>query len=182
MINLGCWPIVAVDAQTVVFRQYNPANLVAQSRSGIGQIESKEVDHIIIDDPGGRSVGTSAVAYHLPNIANIFGLFTTVLRAKTGLPLSYLGRVKRLKTADAQPDPPLTLHGHSALLLSRNRTKRLHRDDRHDRVQPQHQRNSLVSIPPKMRQQRQAHGHNRIAFPEGYSGCVWVRLGASGCV
>jgi hypothetical protein len=114
VINLGCWPIVTVDAPTVVLRQYNPANLVAQSRSGIGQIESKETDHIITDDLNGHPVGASAIAYHLPNIADLFGLSATVLRAETDLLLSYLGRVKRLKTVGAQPDPPLTLHGHRA--------------------------------------------------------------------
>lgn len=136
MINLSCWLIIAVDTSTVVLRQYNLANLIAQSRSSISQIKSEEIDHIIKDDLSGHPVGTSSVTYHLPNIADLFGLHATVIRAEASMPFSYLGRVKWLKTANAQPDLPLALHGHRTRLLSHNRTKRLHRDDQYNCVQP----------------------------------------------
>lgn len=126
MVNFGGPPLVAVDASPVVLCHYLLAELVAQPRPGVGQVKGGEGDHVAEDDQCGQRVGAAAVAYRLPDVADLLGLLAAVLRAEANMPLPNLDRVERLKAAGAQPTPPLTLHGYRARLLPRNRTKRLH--------------------------------------------------------
>lgn len=43
MVDLSCWLLVAANAAAVVLRQYFLAELVAQSWSGVAQVEGEEV-------------------------------------------------------------------------------------------------------------------------------------------
>ena len=124
MVNFGGSPLVTANAAAVVLCQYYLTELVAQSRPGVGQVEGEEGDHIAGDDQCSQRVYAAAIAYRLPHVADLLGLLAAVLRAEANMPLPILDRVERLKAAGAQPTPPLTLHGHRARLLPRNRTKR----------------------------------------------------------
>ena len=125
MVNFGRWPLVTADAAAAVLCQHLLAKLVAQSRPGVGQVKGEEGDHIAGDDQGSQRVGAAAIAYRLPDVADLLGLLAAVFRAEADVFLPNLGRVKWLKAAGAQPNPPLLLHGHRARLLPCNRTKHL---------------------------------------------------------
>lgn len=126
MVDLGRRLLVATDAVAIVLCQHLLAELVAQSWPGAGQVESEEGNHVAGDDQRSQRVCAATIAYRLPDVADLLGLLAAVLRAEANMPLPNLNRVERLKAAGAQPTPPLTLHGHRARLLPRNRTKRLH--------------------------------------------------------
>ena len=126
VVDLGRRLLVAANAAVVVLCQHFLAELVAQSRPGVGQVEGEEGDHIAGDDQCSQRVCAATIAYRLPDVADLLGLLAAVLRAEANMPLPILDRVERLKAAGAQPTPPLTLHGYRARLLPRNRTKRLH--------------------------------------------------------
>lgn len=79
MVNFGRWPLVATDAPAVVLCQYLLAELIAQSRPGVGQVESEEGDHVAGDDQGSQRVGAAAIAYRLPDVADLLGLLAAVL-------------------------------------------------------------------------------------------------------
>ena len=79
MVNFGGSPLVAANAAAVVLCQYLLAKLVAQSRPGVGQVESKEGDHVGGDDQRSQRVCAAAIAYRLPDVADLLGLLAAVL-------------------------------------------------------------------------------------------------------
>ena len=79
MVNFGRWPLVAANAAAVVLCQYLLAELVAQSRPGVGQVKGEEGDHVAGDDQGSQRVGAAAIAYRLPDVADLLGLLAAVL-------------------------------------------------------------------------------------------------------
>ena len=101
MVDLSCWLLVAAYAAAVVLCQYLLAELVAQSRPGVGQVKGEEGDHIAGDDQCSQRVGAAAIAYRLPDVADLLGLLAAVLRAEVDVFLSNLGRVERLKATGA---------------------------------------------------------------------------------
>ena len=125
MVNFGRWPLVTADAAAAVLCQHLLVEFVAQSWPGVCQVESKEGDHVGGDDQRSQRVCAAAIAYRLPDVADLLGLLAAVFRAEADVLLSNLGRVERLKAAGAQPNPPLLLHEHRARLLPCNRTKHL---------------------------------------------------------
>ena len=147
VVNFGGSPLVAANAAAVVLCQYLLAKLVAQSRPGVGQVESEEGDHDAGDEHCGQRVCAAAIVYRLPHVADLLGLLAAALRAEADVLLPNLGRFKRLEVAGVQPNPPLMLHRHRARLLPRNRTKRLYWGGQHNGVRPQHQRNDLCQYP-----------------------------------
>jgi len=79
MVNFGGSPLVAANAAAVVLCQYLLAKLGAQSRPGVGQVESKEGDHVGGDDQRSQRVCAAAIAYRLPDVADLLGLLAAVL-------------------------------------------------------------------------------------------------------
>lgn len=79
MVNFGRWPLVTADAAAAVLCQHLLVEFVAQSWPGVCQVESKEGDHVGGDDQCSQRVCAAAIAYRLPDVADLLGLLAAVL-------------------------------------------------------------------------------------------------------
>lgn len=79
MVDLSRRLFVAANAAAIVLCQHFLAKLVAQSRPGVGQVKGEEGDHVAGDDQGSQRVGATAIAYRLPDVADLLSLLAAVL-------------------------------------------------------------------------------------------------------